>query len=126
MRIAAAWSWRILVVAGVVALVVFLVVAAAATSWSRCMVAILLAALLVPFSQLAAAAPLAEVARGRGQRGRACIVIVAGLIFLIVFFVRPRAARPGRQTSLAGTRTSRQFLLDSPLQLSEADINALR
>ena len=60
MRIAAAWSWRILAVAGVVALVLFLVVQLRYVVIPL-LVALLLAALLVPFSQLAAATPLAEV-----------------------------------------------------------------
>jgi len=120
MKIAAAWSWRILAVAGVVALVIFLV------SQLRLivvplMVAILIAALLVPFSQWLQRHGwpkwLAVVVSEVGM-----IAIVGGLIWLIVFFVR------GGIPSLVEVSTERwneikQWLLQSPFQLSEADIN---
>ena len=83
MRIAAAWSWRILARRGVVAVVIFLVSSCGSSSsrsWSPCCSRRCCAVL-----ELAAAAPLAEVARRSPSASSAPIAIVAGLVWLIVF-----------------------------------------
>jgi predicted PurR-regulated permease PerM len=121
MRIAAAWSWRLLLVAGLGALVIFLV------SQLRyivvpLMVAMLLAALLVPFSNWLqkhrwpkwAAVAVSEV----GVLG-----IIAGLIWLTWLTVRSGAPALVDQTQLRW-EDFKQWLLESPLHLSEADIQA--
>lgn len=101
MRIAGAWSWRILVIAGVVALFIFLVMKLTSIVVPL-MVAMLLAALLVPFSNFLqrhrwprwAAVALSEIG---------VLAILAGLIWLIWFTVRAgtphslsRLSKPGR------------------------------
>jgi predicted PurR-regulated permease PerM len=85
-RIAAAWSWRILVVLGVLAVFVFLFIQLRDIVIPF-MIAVLLAALLVPFSQWLqrrhhwpkwAAVAVSEVG---------ILAILAGLIYLVISFV---------------------------------------
>jgi predicted PurR-regulated permease PerM len=121
MRIAAAWSWRLLVVAGVLALVVFLVIQLRDIVVPL-MVAMLLAALLVPFSNW--------LQRHRWPRWAAIAVsevgilaILGGLIWLIWFTVRNGYPALVAQTE-ARWEDLKAWLLDSPLQISEADIQA--
>ena len=121
MKVAAAWSWRILAVAGVLALVIFLVVQLRLIVVPL-LVALLLAALLVPFSNW--------LQRHRWPRWIAIavsevgiLVIVAGLIFLIVFFVIRGVPDLVAQT-LDRYDDLKAWLLDSPFHLTEADINA--
>lgn len=121
MRIAGAWSWRILVVAGVLALVLFLIVQLRLIV-IPIMVALLLAALLVPFSNWLqhhrwpkwAAVAVSEVG---------ILAILGGLIWLTV-----RTVIAGYPTlvdrSLERWEELKELLLASPLHLSEADINA--
>lgn len=121
MRIAAAWSWRLLVVAGLVALVVFLVIQLRYIVVPL-MVAMLLAALLVPFSNWLqrhrwpkwAAIAVSEVG---------VLAVIAGLIWLTWFTVRSGAPALVEQTMLRW-EDFKQWLLESPLHLSEADIQA--
>lgn len=121
MRVAAAWSWRVLLVAGLIALILFLIVQL------RFVVipvgaAILLSALLVPYSNL-----LQE--KLRFPRWAAVLtamltllVVVGGLITLIVFQVRGGLPDLQRQT-LDRYEDLKAWLLDSPLHLTEQDIN---
>lgn len=120
MRVAAAWSWRILVVAALVALICFLVVQLRLVAIPVA-VAILLSALLVPFSQLL---------QGRLRFPRwlaivtcviALLAVVGGLITLVVFQVR-RGLPDLQAQTLDRFDDLKQFLLDSPLHLTEADI----
>src|SRR5688572_10253196 len=86
MRIAAAWSWRILVVAAVVALVGFIIVQLRLVAIPF-FVALLLAALLVPFSnwlQRKGWPKWLAVAVNE----LAVIAVVAGLITVVVLQVR--------------------------------------
>ena len=85
-RIAAAWSWRILLVVGVLGVFVFLFIQLREIVIPF-MIALLLAALLVPFSQWLqrrhrwpkwAAVAVSEVG---------ILVIIAGLIYLVVSFI---------------------------------------
>ncbi|WP_246140078.1 AI-2E family transporter [Protaetiibacter larvae] len=121
MRIAAAWSWRVLVVAGVVALVLFLVVQLRYIVVPL-LVAMLLAALLVPFSNW--------LQRHRWPRWLAIAVsevgilaILTGLIWLTVRTIISGYPALVDQTLLRW-EDLKQFLLDSPLHLSADDINA--
>lgn len=120
MRIAGAWSWRILVVAGVVALVIYLVIQLKLIVIPL-LVAILLAALLVPFVQFLQrhrwpkwlAVALAEVG---------LIGIVTGLVYLIVTQIM-RGFPDLRDRSLEFFEEFKTILLNSPLHLTEAQIN---
>jgi predicted PurR-regulated permease PerM len=120
MRVAAAWSWRILVVAALVAFICFLIVQLRLVAIPVA-VAILLSALLVPFSHL-----LQE--RLRFPRWLAivtCVVallaVVGGLITLVVFQVR-RGLPDLQAQTLDRFEDLKQILLASPLHLTEADI----
>ncbi|WP_229842023.1 AI-2E family transporter [Pseudolysinimonas yzui] len=119
MRIAAAWSWRILVVAAVVALVGFVIVQLRLVAIPF-FVALLLAALLVPFSNWLQrhgwpkwlAVAVNELA---------VIAVVAGLITVVVIQVRSGFPDLQKQT-LAKYEELKDFLLASPLHLTETDI----
>jgi len=118
-RIAGAWSWRILVIVAVLALFGYLVVQLRDIVVPF-MVAILLAALLVPFVQFLVrhrwpkwlAIALAEIG---------LIAIVAGLIVLVVLQVRSGFPDLQRQSIIAYDQF-KTLLLDSPLHLTDADI----
>jgi predicted PurR-regulated permease PerM len=119
MRIAAAWSWRILVVAAVVGLVGFIVVQLRLVAIPF-FVALLLAALLVPFStwlQRKGWPKWLAVAVNE----LAVIAVVAGLITVVVIQVRSGFPDLQRQT-LAKYEEFKDFLLASPLHLTETDI----
>ncbi len=119
MRIAAAWSWRILVVAAVIALVGFLIVQLRLVAIPF-FVALLLAALLVPFSNWLQrkgwpkwlAVTVNELA---------LVAVIAGLITVVVIQVRSGLPDLQAQT-MAKYEELKEILLLSPLQLSEADI----
>lgn len=121
MRIAAAWSWRLLVVAGLAALVIFLVIQLRLIVVPL-MVAMLLAALLVPFSNWLQhhrwpkwlAVAVSEVG---------LLAIVGGLIWLTYRTVRAGGPALVEQT-LERWDDLKVWLLESPLQLSEADIQS--
>ena len=119
MRIAAAWSWRILLVAAVIALlglIVFLLRDVAVPVF----VAILLAALLVPLCNWlqrkgwpkALAVALCEVG---------LLVVIAGLITVIVITVR-RGLPDLIDTTQVKYQEFVQFLAAPPLNLSQKDI----
>lgn len=120
MRIAGAWSWRILVVAAVIALLIFLIVQLRLIVVPF-MVAILLAALLVPFVRFlqrhgwpkGLAIALAEVG---------LIGIVSGLIFVVVTQI-VNGSSDLKVRSLEFFDQLKVFLLASPLHLTGAQIN---
>ncbi len=120
MRIAGDWSWRILAVVAVVAVFVFLVVQLRLIVIPL-MIAVLLAALLVPF--------VGFLVRHRWPRGVAVavaelglIAIVAGLVFLVVSQIR--AGLPDLQTrSIRAYQDFTAFLRESPLQISQKDLD---
>ena len=120
MRIAGAWSWRILVIAGVVALFIFLIIQLKLIVIPL-LVAILLAALLVPFVQLLRrhgwpkwlAVALAEIG---------VIGVVTGLIYLIVTQII-RGFPDLRDRSVEFFDELKTLLLTSPLHLTETQIN---
>ncbi|MCU1420976.1 MAG: family transporter [Microbacteriaceae bacterium] len=119
-RIAGAWSWRILAIAGVIGLFIFLI-STLREIVVPFMVAILLAALLVPFVQFlqrhgwpkGLAVALAEVG---------LVIVVAGLVVLVVFQVRGGFPEL-RDQSMQAYQNFKDFLLQSPLHLTEKDIN---
>ncbi|MCU1584800.1 MAG: family transporter [Microbacteriaceae bacterium] len=119
-RIAGAWSWRILGIAGVVWLFIWLIITLREIVVPF-MVAILIAALLVPLVSFLlrhrwpkwAAVALAEIG---------LLAIVTGLILLVVFQVRAGFPDLQRQ-SVQAYANLKQYLLASPLHLTDADIN---
>lgn len=120
MRIAGAWGWRLLVLAGVLGVLVFLVIQLQLIV-IPVMVAILVAALLVPFSQF--------LQRHRWPRWLAIAVaeiglltVIAGLIYVVVWQIRSGLPDLQKQT-LEAYRGFVSFLEDSPLDLSQAQIN---
>lgn len=119
MRVAAAWSWRLLVVLAVVAVLIYIVIQLRLIIIPL-LVSTLLAALLVPFVQFLQrhrwpkwlAVALAELG---------LIGIVTALVFLVVAQVR--AGFPELQVqSIAAWEQFKQFLLESPLHLTDAQI----
>ena len=119
-RIAGAWSWRTLAIAAVVALFIYLVITLREIVVPF-MVAILLAALLVPFVKFLVrhrwpkwlAVALAEIG---------IIAVVAGLVVLVVLQVRSGFPELQKQ-SVEAYANFKQYLLASPLHLTESDIN---
>ncbi|MCU1410537.1 MAG: family transporter [Rhodoglobus sp.] len=121
LRVAGAYSWRILLVVALVGVVIF-VIAQLKDIAVPFMIAILVAALLVPFVNFlvrhrwpkALAVALAMVAT---------IAIVGGLIFVIVQQIR--SGYPDLQKrSLVAYEDFKDFLATSPLQLDDAQIQA--
>jgi len=120
MRVAAAWSWRILVVAAVIALLVFLVVQLRLIVIPL-LIAILVSALLKPLVDL--------LVRHRWPKGLAIalalvgtIAAVSGLIFLAISQITSQFASVQART-LAAYDDFTSFLLDSPLHITEAQLN---
>lgn len=121
-RVASEWSWRILVVVGVIAVFSYLFIQLKDIAIPF-LIAVLLAALLVPFSQWLqlrwrwpkwAAVAVSEVG---------ILVVIAGLIYLVVFFV-VRGYPSLQKETLARYAELKTFLLDSPLGLTDKDINS--
>jgi predicted PurR-regulated permease PerM len=120
MRIAGAWSWRILAIAGVVAVFIFLVIQLKLIVIPF-MVAILLGALLVPLVQF--------LQRHRWPKWLAVAVaevgligVVTGLVYLIATQI-VRGFPDLRDRSLDFFEELKALLLASPLHLTEAQIN---
>lgn len=121
MMVAGAWSWRILVIAGVVALFVFLIIELRVIVLPL-MISVLVSALLVPFTQF--------LRRHRWPRWLAIVTpvvgllaAVSGLVVLIVWQVR--AGLPELQVqSLEAWDEFTIFMLESPLHLTSAQISS--
>ncbi|CAN5589568.1 AI-2E family transporter [soil metagenome] len=121
LKIAGAYSWRILLVVGVLAVFIFLIIQFKYIVIPF-MIAILVAALLVPLVQF--------LQRHRWPKWLAVtlamigtLAIVAGLVFVVVSQIR--SGYPDLQErSIKAFEDFKVFLLESPLHLSEADINA--
>jgi predicted PurR-regulated permease PerM len=121
MQVAGAWSWRILVVLGVLAAFGFLIIQLRLLIIPL-MVAVVLSALLVPFKNF--------LVRHRWPKGLAVaaaelgtLVVVAGLIFLVVTQVTSGFDDLRSQT-LNSYNDLKSFLAQSPLEVSEDDFNA--
>lgn len=121
MRIAGAWSWRLLVILGALAVLGFLIVQLRLLVIPL-MVAVVLSALLVPFKNVLVrhhwpkwlAITVAELST---------IVVVAGLVFLVVTQVTS-GFDDLRQQTITSYNDLKAFLAQSPLQVSEDDFNA--
>jgi predicted PurR-regulated permease PerM len=121
LRIAGAYSWRILLVVGVLAVVIFLIIQFRYIVIPF-LVSVLLGALLVPF--------VGFLQRHRWPKWLAVAVamlgtlgIIAGLIVLVVAQVRAGYSDL-QEKSVQAYENFTQWLLDSPWHLTEADINA--
>ena len=121
MQIAAAWSWRILVVLGVLAVLIFFIIQLRLLIIPL-LVAVVLSALLVPFKNV--------LVRHRWPRWLAIataevgtLVVVAGLIFLVATQVSS-GFDDLKQQSINSYNDLKAFLANGPLQISEADFNA--
>ncbi|QNE47595.1 AI-2E family transporter [Glaciihabitans sp. INWT7] len=119
-RIAGSWSWRLLAIAAVIALFIYLVITLREIVVPF-MIAILLAALLVPLVSFLVrhrwpkwlAVALAEIG---------LIAVVAGLVVLVVLQVRSGFPDLQKQ-SVQAYDDFKQYLLASPLHLTNSDIN---
>jgi predicted PurR-regulated permease PerM len=122
MRIAGAWSWRILVVLGVVGVLVFLVMQLRAVV-IPVFVGVLLAALMNP---------LVDWLHGR-KVPRVLAVIAAALVLIAVvgglgYLVATQVSRGAddlRDRSLAAYSDFQKFLLDSPLHVTSQEFQNL-
>jgi predicted PurR-regulated permease PerM len=119
-RIAGAWSWRVMVIAAVIALFIYLVITLREIVVPF-MIAILLAALLVPLVNF--------LVRHRWPKGLAVAVAEVGLIAVLVglvvlVVVQVRTGFPDLQKqSVEAYDNFTQYLLDSSLHLTNSDIN---
>ncbi|MCS5715298.1 AI-2E family transporter [Herbiconiux sp. CPCC 205716] len=120
MQIAGAWSWRILVVLGVLAVVVFLIIQLRLLV-IPVMLAVVLSALLVPFKNF--------LVRHRWPTWLAIVtaevgtlVVIAALIFLVATQVSSGFADL-RSQSMNSYNDLKAWLASSPLQVSESDFN---
>ncbi len=119
-RIAGEWSWRVLVIAAVIGLFVYLVITLREIVVPL-MVAILLAALLVPLVKFLVRHRWPKwIAVAVAELG--LIAVVVGLVVLVVFQVRGGFPDLQKQSIEAYTNF-KQYLLSSPLHLTNADIN---
>ncbi|MGH1526139.1 AI-2E family transporter [Leifsonia sp. L25] len=119
-RLAGAWSWRLLVIGAVIAVVVFLIVQLRLIV-IPVLVAVLLAALLVPFKDF--------LGRHRWPRWLAIvatlltlIVVVGGLFYLAIWQVT-RESRDLQTQSVAAFGQFRSWLTTGPLGLTAAQID---
>lgn len=120
LRIAGAYSWRILLVAGVIAVFIFLIIQLRDIVVPF-MVAVLVAALLVPLVQWLVRhrwpKPLAVAVAMLGT-----IAIVSGLVFVVVAEIR--SGYPDLQRrSIAAYGDFKQFLAGPPFQIDDAQLN---
>jgi predicted PurR-regulated permease PerM len=121
MRVAAAWSWRLLLVGGVLAVVVFLIIQLRFVV-IPVLVAVLLSALLVPFAEF--------LQRHRWPKWLAVTVAmlttlaaVAGLLTLGISQIVRGSGDLARQ-SVVAWEDFREWLLEGPLHLTTAQIDA--
>ena len=120
MRLAAAWSWRLLLVGGVLAVVIFLIIQLRLIV-IPILVAVLLGALLVPFSQF--------LQRHRWPRWLSvtvamlsALIVVGGLLTVgITFIARDRNELVAQ--SLVAWDDFRAWLLEGPFHITEQQLN---
>ncbi|WP_430592438.1 AI-2E family transporter [Humidisolicoccus flavus] len=119
MRIVGAWSWRILVIAGVIAVIGFLI-----DQLALIVVPLLIAALVTALLQ-----PVVDFfVKLKWPRGLGVaiamvflLIVISGLLTLVVWQIRE--GFPGLQRQAMQTYVSfKQWLLESPLHIQDADI----
>ncbi|MGR0219662.1 AI-2E family transporter [Agromyces sp. ZXT2-6] len=121
MRVAAAWSWRLLLVGGVLAVVVFLIIQLRFVV-VPVFVAVLLSALLVPFAEF--------LRRHRWPKWLAvtvamltALLAVAGLLTLGISQIVRGSGDLARQSVIAWEEF-REWLLEGPLHITTAQFDA--
>jgi predicted PurR-regulated permease PerM len=121
MRVAAAWSWRLLLVGGVLAVVVFLIIQLRFVV-IPVLVAVLLSALLVPFAEF--------LRRHRWPKWLAvtvamltALLAVAGLLTLGISQIVRGSGDLAAQTVIAW-EDFREWLLEGPLHITPAEFDA--
>lgn len=120
-RIAGAWSWRLLAILALIAVFVFIVIQLRLLV-IPVLIAVLLSALLVPFKNLLVRKGIPKaVAIATAELG--VIIIVTGLVFLVVTQIRAGFGDLQQQT-ITSFGELKQFLADSPLQISDAQFTA--
>jgi predicted PurR-regulated permease PerM len=119
-RIAGAWSWRLLVIGAAIAVVVFLIIQLRLIV-VPVLIAVLVSALLVPF--------VAFLHRHRWPRWLAIvtamltvILVVGALVYLVVFQVRSESGHL-RDQSVAAYNDLRAWLTTGPLNLTQTQID---
>ena len=120
MRIAAAWSWRLLLVGGVIAVVIFLIIQLRLIVIPL-LVAVLLGALLVPFSQF--------LQRHRWPKWLSvtvamlsALIIVGGLLAVGITFIARGSDELAAQSIIAWD-DFRAWLLEGPFHITEQQLN---
>ena len=119
-RLAGAWSWRLIVIAAAIAILIFLVIQLRLIVIPL-LVAVLVSALLVPF--------VAFLARHRWPKGLAVAVAMVGTLVLVAGLVTLASTQIAEGTVGLSDRLTtsfdafKAFLAGSPLQLSETEIN---
>lgn len=120
MRVAGAWAWRIILVAGVLALA-FWLISYFSFLVIPLMVAVLITSLLAPM--------VAALQRLKVPRGIGVAVTLLGLIALVsaLFWISISQIRAGYSTlerrAIDSWEGLKQWLLESPLHVTDADIN---
>jgi predicted PurR-regulated permease PerM len=121
MRVAAAWSWRLLLIGGVLAVVVFLIIQLRFVV-IPVLVAVLLSALLVPFAEF--------LRRHRWPKWLAvtvamltALLAVAGLLTLGISQIVRGSGDLAAQTVIAW-EDFREWLLEGPLHITPAEFDA--
>ncbi|MEV8212359.1 AI-2E family transporter [Leifsonia sp. NPDC077715] len=121
MRIAGAWSWRLLVVGAVIAVVIFLIIQLKLIV-IPVLIAVLLSALLVPFKDL--------LVRHGWPKWLAILVVllitlvvVAGLLYVAVWQITRQSGELQKQ-SVDAYNGLRSWLTSGPLGLSEDQISS--
>jgi predicted PurR-regulated permease PerM len=119
-RIAGAWSWRLLVIGAAIAVFVFLIIQLRLIV-VPVLIAVLVSALLVPF--------VAFLHRHRWPRWLAIvtamltvILVVGALVYLVVFQVRSESGHL-RDQSVAAYNDLRAWLTTGPLNLTQTQID---
>lgn len=120
MRIAAAWSWRLLLVGGVIAVVIFLIIQLRLIVIPL-LVAVLLGALLVPFSQF--------LQRHRWPKWLAvtvamlsALIVVGGLLAVGITFIA-RGSEELAARSIIAWDEFRAWLLEGPFHITEQQLD---
>lgn len=120
MRLAAAWSWRLLLVGGVLAVVVFLIIQLRLIV-IPILVAVLLAALLVPFSDFLRRHGWPKWL-GVTTAMLSALVVVGGLLTLGITFIARGSDELAAQ-SLVAWDDFRSWLLEGPFHITETQLN---
>ncbi|SDT10396.1 Predicted PurR-regulated permease PerM [Microterricola viridarii] len=120
-RLGAAWSWRLLLIGAMIAVLIFLIVQLRLIV-IPVLVAVLLTALLSPLVNF--------LHRHRWPRGLSIAVAMVGILALVAGLMVLVITQIARSSSALSERAIESFtqlkqaLLDSPLQLTETQINA--